>query len=347
MRFVPGLSLAAVACAFACACAANIGIPWEEPSPTPSGDWWNCAYEWRAPIDVDPTIVGAAAPIRIDATTVGALPNAEDIRVVAADNTTPLPYEIESWGTDALIWIRPTSEQVWLYYGNANATDAQDPPAVWSDYLAVWHLDSASSVDSSTGTGTPGTASVSGEASGAFGSALSFNGSSDIVAIDPVFKDALTSFTVSAWVRVDTLGDTEPFFSGLTGDSGFELIKGFGDRVRVSLNAGVPVSFADGMIDATDRYYHVAFSFDDSDNRATIFLDGVEVASQTVPSSLQGGNADLELGHSQATNDFLSGRIDEVRVWDGARAESELAAEASTTNSSTTVVGTEESSSCN
>lgn len=70
----------------------------------------------------------------------------QDIRVFL-DDKTPIPFEIQNidsgTGELFLYCLVPTAKvgtRVYVNFGNASATDAQDAPAVWTDYLAVYHL---------------------------------------------------------------------------------------------------------------------------------------------------------------------------------------------------------------
>ena len=76
-----------------------------------------------------------------------------DIRFTSSDGETVLDYEIEyflksSGNVTARFWVKvpviassgsPT--KIYLYYGNQNALDAQDPPGTWSNnFAAVYHF---------------------------------------------------------------------------------------------------------------------------------------------------------------------------------------------------------------
>lgn len=72
-----------------------------------------------------------------------------DVRFTASDGETLLPYEWTGFTEDgysgAFVKIPLISSTagatIFVYYGNASATDATDKAAVWSDYVVAAHLD--------------------------------------------------------------------------------------------------------------------------------------------------------------------------------------------------------------
>ena len=65
------------------------------------------------------------------------------------ENGNPVPHEVDTWDTNgvSLVWVKlpstATNTKVFMYYGNG-AVSSEDPEAVWSDYVGVWHLNEAS-----------------------------------------------------------------------------------------------------------------------------------------------------------------------------------------------------------
>ena len=80
--------------------------------------------------------------------------NGNDILFTSSDGTTKLSHEIERYDTSStqlLAWVKVpvlpalTNTMIYMYYGNAAASDQQDATNVWSEgYAAVWHLDETS-----------------------------------------------------------------------------------------------------------------------------------------------------------------------------------------------------------
>lgn len=112
-----------------------------------------------------------------------------DIRFTSSDGVTTLPYYFEKWnyGSTSQIWVRPTvipatgtAAEIYLYYGNASATDNQNEPAVWSQTEGLrLHADDSATLpnvlDSASTTFGTATAAVS-SVLGILGNALRFDG---------------------------------------------------------------------------------------------------------------------------------------------------------------------------
>ncbi|MEC4511800.1 DUF2341 domain-containing protein, partial [Klebsiella pneumoniae] len=77
-----------------------------------------------------------------------------DIRFVAADDKTPLNYQIEQYDPVlgvALVWIdvpqmpAGAAQSIWMYYGNKKAPDGSKPAETFdADYTLVYHFNGAS-----------------------------------------------------------------------------------------------------------------------------------------------------------------------------------------------------------
>jgi len=144
----------------------------------------------------------------------------EDIRFTDDDNAS-LSYEIEKWDTlgKSFIWIEvpsiSSSEDTTLniYYGNPDASDDQNPAAVWDDYSLVEHLEEAtgahhgSSPYSHTGT-YHGTHQ---NANGKIDGGDDCNGASEYVEWPnhENLNPGSGNFTVSLWADLHPSGSTE------------------------------------------------------------------------------------------------------------------------------------------
>ena len=199
-----------------------------------TNSWWDGAWPHRSKITIQNTNLTSTLsefPILVTLTSSSInysniLSAGADLRFVHPDGGSELPYEIESWDTNgnSLIWIQvPTlrggsdSDFLWMYYGNAAATDGQDPDAVWDDgFQAVYHLNhnptntAPQILDSSTNVndGTANGSMISGDlVTAKIGKGINLDGSND--AIDSGFKvnqGGSLAATLSAWVNPDLVG---------------------------------------------------------------------------------------------------------------------------------------------
>jgi hypothetical protein len=160
--------------------------------------------------------------------------NGSGIRFSKADNTTALPYQIESWtSTSAAIWVKVDSVKanattsIVLHYSNPGTVASESNGTAVFDtangFRGVWHLgadtvglswDATQNQNHARRVG----ASTSGE--GAIGQARIYNaagpGDIDTVAINSTFNMSVNDrVTVSAWVR--RAGASGSAFEGIAG----------------------------------------------------------------------------------------------------------------------------------
>src|SRR5262245_25871011 len=110
----------------------------------PAFGWWNDEWEFRKPVTINTTASGATLTQPAEAGVVlvrlhmgnfgffsDMLPNGDDLRFVAADDLTPLPFNIETFDATnqiALAWVKvgaiqpqSATQSFLMYYGNSKA----------------------------------------------------------------------------------------------------------------------------------------------------------------------------------------------------------------------------------
>jgi len=144
---------------------------------------------------------------------------------------------------------------------------------------------------------------------------LSFDGINDSVYL-PVYISG--SYTKEAWINT---ADLTGFPNIISGDSTALFLN------NGQLAAGHFPGFAQ-IVDVTtpvlmaDTWTHIAVSYDSATTTLRLFRDGVEVGVNTATPSY---NDTLSLGTFGQSN-FYAGLLDEVRIWDVARTQAEIAA---------------------
>lgn len=178
-------------------------------------------------------------------------------------------------------------------------------------------------------------------------SALEFDGVDDHVTMGNAAALGLTTFTVEAWVRRDGSGDEMG-----TGVGGLQLVpiagKGRGENDDTIYNCNYAFGFRGNVLgadfeDAVDggnhpvvgttvvpwgEWHHVAVTYDGA--TWGLYVDGeldeqLSVNATPRADSVQHFGIGTAMDSTGAPAGFFDGAIDEVRVWDHARTETEIA----------------------
>lgn len=160
------------------------------------------------------------------------------------------------------------------------------------------------------------------------GNALQFDGVDDYVDMgNPVTFDVSNAVTYEAWINPDTTQsgfifnqwvgwqeDRQIVYSG--NSFHFYLHNVFGG-VALRSSPNIPLH----------QYTHVAATYDASAGIAMLYINGVFDTSRSVGSGVSNSNGNLFYGFNPVRGDFIApfkGIIDEVRIWNIARTESEI-----------------------
>ncbi len=303
--------------------------------------WWQDDWAFRKQLTVDasPTGLNITGPVGRMPVLVrlhsgnfqfaDAQENGADIRIIAADDKTPLTYHIENF--DALLGVATLwvdipklnggeKIQIWLYYGNKKA-----PPAVESaktfdaDQTLVFHYDDVPTAPAADKTAYHNGAknAVSGtDEGGIIGHSGKFNGTTGLTVATSISlaTPAGGQFTFSTWAKPDKLGQNAILYArgGLT----------------IALVAGVPtIAIAGGSgagsVKATaaivaGKWSHIAVTADGKSIK--LYVNGQDVAS--ADGTLPALNADTIIGGT------FVGELDETRISKIARATSAILADA-------------------
>ncbi|MEH0196572.1 DUF2341 domain-containing protein [Caulobacter sp. CCNWLY153] len=314
-------------------------------APTAAMAWWKKEWPYRTRLDLDTTPKGVDLQADVGRTPVlvrlhsgnfnfaDAAPNGADIRIVAADDKTPLAFHIESFDPllgVALIWIDApqvkagATQSIWLYYGAKDTPVGDDAKGSFdADYTAVYHFDGAREAppkDRTAYANVAQTAPAAFEDASAIGSGAVFTGAGPMIigASPSLTIQPGGRFTFSAWVRPDELQPRAAVFAR----------REAGDVLALGLDNGAPFIEAGGQTVsaatplAQGRWSHLALVADGA--TVTLYVDGKSVGqAATVLPALSGPIAiggDLPGGDLQP----LKGGIDEARFSRVARSAAQL-----------------------
>jgi len=214
-----------------------------------------------------------------------------------------------------------------------------------ADASATAAIDESGSGDT---TGEPPPVTACGDAPPAMSSALSFDGSGAHVTMGEAPELGLQTFTVEAWVRRDGAGEDMG-----TGSGGVRLVpiagKGRGENDDTVYNCNYAFGFHGNVLAADfedtasganhpvigttavtwGTWHHVAVSYDGTTWR--LYLDGQldeQLDANATPraDSIQHFAIGTAMDSTGTAAGALHGLVDELRVWDHARSEAEIAA---------------------
>jgi biopolymer transport protein ExbB len=307
-------------------------------------DWWDCAWAHRqalslaSPVSETLTHVPVLVLLRAGRVDHGRMQaDGEDVRFVSASGAV-VPFEVERWdpaGVSA-IWIGVpelggAADQLWLYYGNPVAENAEDPAGVWpAPFVGVWHLD-GDPLDATPNENHASPNGTTGVVPGYVANGRNLVSTSarlDVGTADSTADLMADGATISAWVRLRSFGgggfgriaNKESTETG----AGWLLYPGTGGRLRFHTWFGPEGNVMwqtppDAL--ALHRWVHVAVVFHAlGPELPRLYVDGLEVELDN-PSDVpmvdalpSDADTPLTLGNRPANDRRLDGILDEVRI---------------------------------
>lgn len=327
---------------------------WFSASSTPSSNWCNdtsgitCTTSWtnRRKITINNSasaenLTNYPLLIKLNSSRIDyskTQSGGQDLRFVDPSNDNlVLPHEIEEFDEsgDDYVWVKvpqidsgSTTDYIWMYYGNASASNGEDAINVWdTDYKMVQHLEetgacSVTFTDSTTN-GNNGSCNGSGPiaaAAGKIDGAREFDGSSQYVGITHAASQNVTNGTFQGWINRDV---TNAFH--------FILEKGLDDADAYSLYVDdanhVTFHYRDGgnqdhtYVDTSttisaSTWYLISATFDDTNNSFKIYINATSNFSQVDNNSLPAPTDQLRIGAESFSGivGVMDGKIDDARI---------------------------------
>jgi glucose/arabinose dehydrogenase/PKD repeat protein len=205
------------------------------------------------------------------------------------------------------------------------------PPA--SGLVAAYGFEEASGATVIDRSGAGNTGTISGATritTGRFGSALSFNGTSNFVSIpDSASLDLTTGMTIEAWVyqAADTDWRTVVLKEG-AGNLAYSLYSAgtYGTSAAHRPSSWLGSDDLGGVVAlAANTWKHLATTYDGTTWR--LYVDGVVVASKAYTNPIPTSSLPLKIGGNAIWGEWFSGRIDEVRIYDHGLTAAEVQAD--------------------
>jgi hypothetical protein len=170
-------------------------------------------------------------------------------------------------------------------------------------------------------------------AAGKVGQALKMTNNQEYVEVAYSADLAMNSFTAAVWVNVSDVDDLRAILgTRFTSDNTFDMkveagrIHGDIGNGSAWLNTSVDITAAQGGVIGVGEWHHIAYVIDDAADVAKVYLDGALGATVTFSGTPLFMKADqvLRIGNCSGT-EYMHGMIDEVRLYNRALSEAEVA----------------------
>jgi MSHA biogenesis protein MshQ len=301
--------------------------------------WYSSAWTYRKLITINSSQVSGSSnltnfPVLIslgsDANLSGsAQASGNDILFTDSSGTNKLNHQIETYvsGTGQLVaWVEvpsvspTTNTGIYLYYGNASATNQQNTTGVWdSNYKAVYHFANGSTLSTSDSTANGANLITGGSPSatnGQISGAISFSGTNYAKGAGGTITGAIT---MEGWFYPKAVGGVL-----IAGDSGATGAQG--DYSVAMSGGGNLVSTIDGVNDfptmspsySLNAWNQFAVTADGS--HINYYINGALAAASSVTREPVGNATYIFLGQGDIFGDSsYVGNLDEIRISSTAR----------------------------
>ena len=312
--------------------AGNVSLPSNEASVLVLADTTAPTVTMTAPAD-QATVSGSVAVSATASDDVGVagVHFELDGNALGAERTTP-PYAT-TWnsattsnGSHALTAVaRDAAGNQAASTVNVSVSNTSQSP---NGLVAAYGFNEGSGVQvaDASGQGNGGTiSSATWTASGRFGAALSFNGTSSWVTVaDAASLDLTSGMTIEAWVNPATgTGWRSVVLKEIAGGLAYALYS----ANNASRPAGYVHMTVDNGLNGTsavplNTWTHVALTYDGATLR--MFVNGVQVSSLAVTGSIVVAPGALRIGGDSVWGEYFKGLVDEVRIYNRALTATEI-----------------------
>lgn len=281
--------------------------------------WWSGDYKHRTKVTLNTTaqgvetkeaLSGVVVPVRLHSGNfdfLGARPDGGDIRVVAADDKTPLKFWVERFDSTnelAVLWVQVPSvapgtdkNNIFVYAGNEQAVAEANSAAIFDGAMLAAISMSGKDAEAIDASGQiKSTAAISREANGLMGAAAKLDGQQSITwASDKLKAPASGPYSVSMWIKPEVAQG--------------QLIKQGPlalDLVAGKLTASLGALKAVGGDLPVNAWAHVAITV--GAGRLTLYVNGAQAAQAELAATSAGIEGPLLVGEG------FKGLVDELEV---------------------------------
>jgi biopolymer transport protein ExbB len=317
--------------------------------PCAAHAWWNDKWPNRVPVVVDTSAAGAGVSENSSEATVllklhsgnfadffSLKEDLSDLRFTGDDDKTPLKFHVEHFDLVnqlLYVWVQVpqvaggvNTGRIWMYYGNAEATAAQDSGGSYDKYTAlVYHFNATQQIpQDATANGNHANAATAKVVGSAMASGLKFESGNTVTIEDrpSLAFGAAQGATIGFWLKPTSLqGDA--WLLQRTG-AGSELVLGLEQNnlyARLKLPNGRVAETNKSPSVRADVWQYIALVI--APTKLTLFVDGKEVATTAL--QLQDFGGAFLLGNGAQGGHPFVGELDELRIDTTARSNAWIA----------------------
>lgn len=287
--------------------------------PTLAQAWWNADFKHRTKVVLNTTaqgvetkeaLSGVVVPVRLHSGNfdfLGAKPDGADLRVVAADDKTPLKYWVERFdGANelAVVWVQlpntlPGTDKnlVYVYAGNEAAAAETTSPAIFDGAMAaaITFAGKAGETADDVSAQVKSAGPVARENTGLIGVAAKLDGQPLTWTSDKLKAGGTGPYSVSLWFKPEAVTGT--LFK--QGPLSLALANG---KATASLGAATAVG---GEL-PTAAWAHLAVTV--GNGKLTLYVNGAQAAQADVPATVAPIEGALSVGQG------ITGLVDQLEV---------------------------------
>lgn len=334
--------------------------------------WYNTSWSSRKKITIQASQVSGSAdltnfPMLITEDNIGSdffstvKGDGTDIVFTSSDGTTELAREVVSINTAGETiesWVNiptlsaTTNTEIYLYYGNAGASETNSSTTWNSNFEMVQHMNEglpvATQIDDSTSNVNHGSISCSSSdptfTTGQMGNAIDFDGNDCIVLTSSESNfDFSTSFSLSMWVQRNNTATSSYRMLNKPGDgaywqNAFDLgiagSTGIAEGYFYSTVGGFRSAESAAGVMSNTNWHRITNVWDSTSGTIYTYVDGVESGSSaTLGEVPQTSNQSVVIGAGDTSGtEAFDGVIDEIRVLTTALSADWIATEYSNQN---------------
>ncbi|MFI7701790.1 LamG-like jellyroll fold domain-containing protein [Nonomuraea sp. NPDC049480] len=215
-----------------------------------------------------------------------------------------------------------------LSSSSAEVSAAVSAPPTNQGLVAAYGMNegTGSTIADASATGNSGTlTNTTWSATGKYGSALSFNGTSSWVTVgDSPSLRLTTGMTLQAWIRPTTVNSWRTvIMKQYTGDLAYVLSAGSdNNRPHTVIHTTGEVGTGGTASLPLDTWSHLTATYDGTTLR--LYVNGTQISQRTAGGPIRTDNGVLRIGGNSLWGEHFNGLIDEVRIYNRALTDAEI-----------------------